>query len=94
MCSEIIVFPSNSQSHRRTHLRFTGIQEQPAWGNLRNNFNCDEAGGRETSDTTSARFERFGDLEAVIHNSRKLKSIFINEDCLQHLRSLKEANFP
>lgn len=46
--------------------------------------------------TVVARFERFGDREAVIRNARKLKGtgIYINEDlCLASLE-LKKSQFP
>lgn len=46
--------------------------------------------------TIVARFERFGDREAVIRNARKLKGtgIFINEDLCQASLELKKSQFP
>lgn len=46
--------------------------------------------------TVVARFERYGDREAVIRNARKLKGtgIFINEDLCPASQELKKKQFP
>lgn len=46
--------------------------------------------------TIVARFERFGDREAAIRNSRKLKGtgIFINEDLCPMSQEIKKSQFP